>query len=499
MTPDEARHLRHELRTPVNHLMGYSDLLLEEGEPSEALANALGAVKAAGATVLEAVARTLGDGGFIDPAGIAALEDSVRAAEAAVAELGGVASREQSPDVERMRTASARLRELAASLRTDGQIPAATVAEHPIARAGNAGTVLVVDDDAANREVLTRRLVRLGYAVREAGDGRAALEAMAGGGIDLVLLDIMMPVMDGHAVLAARQRDAGLLAIPVVVVSALDEQESIVRCIEAGADDYLSKPFDPVILKARVAACIEKKRLRDAERAWTADLERRVAEGVRQVEGLRNLERFLPAQLAQALAGGDAAVLKSHRSEVAVLFTDLRGFTPFAEVAEPEDVMAVLRELHEAIGPLVFAHGGTLAQFTGDGMMVVFNDPAPCDEPAWKAVQLAAAMRERSTALATGWAQRGHALDMGIGVAFGHATCGPIGFEGRFEYTAIGTVVNLASRLCAEAKGGEVLVSQRVIALIDGRAASEARGELTLKGLSQPIPVFALHGLRSQA
>ncbi|MCA9852894.1 MAG: response regulator, partial [Dehalococcoidia bacterium] len=243
--------------------------------------------------------------------------------------------------------------------------------------------------------------------VIEAADGSQALEALGRGGIDVVLLDLMMPVVDGIAVLEQRRHDEELLGVPVIMISAQDEVESIARCIELGADDYLTKPFDPVLLQARVGASLQKKRLHDRERelletvtqqanelaSWNRELERRVAEQVMEVERLNLMQRFIPPQLAEVVRSGGAELLASHRREIAVLFCDLRGFTSFAETSEPEDVMAVLKDLHEAVGPLIFEYEGTLAQFTGDGMMVFFNDPVPCDDAAWRAVQLGLGMQ----------------------------------------------------------------------------------------------------------
>jgi class 3 adenylate cyclase len=329
---------------------------------------------------------------------------------------------------------------------------------------------------------------------------------MAGGGVDLVLLDVMMPRMDGFAVLERHHADPAIRDVPVIMISALDDTASVVRCIEAGAEDYLPKPFDPVLLKARVSACIEKKRLRDAEKAllatvqeqaaelrqWNEQLERRVADQVREVERLNVMQRFIPPQLAEIIASGGIDLLTSHRREITVLFCDLRGFTPFSEKSEPEDVMAVLAELHNAVGPLIFEHGGTLAYITGDGMMVFFNDPIPCDDPARRAVRLALGMRDRAAQLSKGWLRRGHELQMGVGVAAGYATCGQVGFEGRYEYTAIGNVTNLAARLCGEAKGGEVLVSERVLAMLDGAVKADHLGDIDFKGIARPVPTYVV-------
>lgn len=370
--------------------------------------------------------------------------------------------------------------------------------------------MLVVDDDALNRTILAVALEQQGHTVLLAPDGGAALEVLASEQVDLVITDIEMPVMDGYALLERRHDDAKLREIPFIVISGVDDMASVVRCIERGAVDYLPKPFDAVLLQARISASLEQKRLRDSERAlletvsrqadelrdWNRELEGRVEEKVREVERLGKLQRFLAPQIADALMSGGEGVLESHRREVAVLFCDLRGFTPFSETAEPEDVMAVLRELHDAVGPLVFEHQGTLAQFTGDGMMVIFNDPVPCEDPARRAVALAVGMVASAARLTAQWQRRGHVLEMGAGVAFGFATCGRIGFEGRSEYTAIGTVVNLASRLCAAAKGGEVLVSERVYAMVEPVVEAAPAGDLALKGMSRPVAAYNVTGLR---
>ena len=503
MNRDEARELRHELRTPVNHLIGYAELLLEEEGLGGAGIAQLDAICAVARQVLELLPGLL-EGGEVQGAAVRQL------GERAVELVGTTAALRAAPgdlplaDLDRLCSAAARLRELAGMLYA-GAIDSAAqpgVAQGP--RAGRLETILVVDDDEANREVLGRRLQRLGYGVVEARDGVEALARMADGGVDLVLLDVMMPRLDGFGVLARHHDDPAIRDIPVIMISALDDMASIVRCIEAGAVDYLTKPFDPVLLKARIGACMEKKRLRDAERAllaqveaqaeelrgWNGQLERRVAEQVQQVERLSLMQRFLPPQLADVIISGGVDLLRSHRRDITVLFCDLRGFTPFAERAEPEDVMGVLGELHDALGPLVFAEGGTLLQFTGDGMMVFFNDPVPCDQPALHAVRLALGMRERAARLSETWLGRGHDLQLGVGIAAGYATCGQVGFEGRYEYAAIGHVTNLAARLCAEAKGGQVLVSGRVHTMLDGAVQAEHLGDVEFKGIAKSVPTW---------
>jgi adenylate cyclase len=356
-------------------------------------------------------------------------------------------------------------------------------------------SVLVVDDTEMNRDMLCALLESDGHKAAIAENGRVALEAIKKNSYDLILLDVMMPEMNGYQVLEQLKSDPNWRDIPVIVLSALDEIGSVVRCIELGAEDYLPKPFDPVLLRARIGACLEKKLLRDQElrlrnelAQWNKNLEQRVEEQVTQLEKLSRLKRFFSPQLAELIvAGGADDPLKTHRREVTVVFLDLRGFTAFAETAEPEEVMGVLREYHAEMGKLILEHEGTLERFTGDGMMVFFNDPVPVPDPADRAIRMALAMRERVSDLTVGWRKLGYELDFGVGIAQGYATIGAIGFEGRWDYGAIGTVTNLASRLCGEAKPGQILASQRLLGSVDDLIEAEPVGELSLKGFHRPI------------
>jgi adenylate cyclase len=355
--------------------------------------------------------------------------------------------------------------------------------------------VIVVDDNEMNRDMLCSLLEADGHKAAVAENGRLGLELIKANPYDLVLLDVMMPEMNGYQVLEHLKSDAGLRDIPVIVLSALDEIGSAVRCIELGAEDYLPKPFEPILLRARIGACLEKKRLRDQEvrlrnelEEWNKRLEQRVEEQVSQLERLERLKRFFSPQLAELIvAGGAEDPLKTHRREVTVVFLDLRGFTAFAETAEPEEVMGVLREYHAEMGKLILEHEGTLERFTGDGMMVFFNDPVLVANPAERAIRMALAMREQVRQLTAKWRKMGYELDFGVGIAQGYATIGGIGFEGRWDYGAIGTVTNLASRLCGEARPSQILVSQRLLATVEELVEVEPVGELTLKGFHRPI------------
>jgi adenylate cyclase len=365
--------------------------------------------------------------------------------------------------------------------------------------------LLVVDDNEDNRYALTRRLAREGYAnVAIAVDGRQALELLNSKSFDLVLLDIMMPNVNGYEVLAQMKADDKLRHIPVIMISAVDEIDSVVKCIELGAEDYLPKPFNPTLLRARVGACLERKRLHDQVTAqaadlaaWNRTLEQRVEQQLSEIERVSRLKRFLSPQVTELiLSSGDDRVLESHRRAITVLFCDLRGFTAFSETAEPEEVMSVLREYHAVLGNLIHKHEGTVERFAGDAIMVLFNDPLPCPDSNLRAVQMAVEMRDQVGELAQKWRKAGHELGFGVGVAHGYATLGRIGFEGRFDYGAVGTVVNLAARLCADAKDGQILIDTKVQLAVEASTSTEPAGELALKGFHRPVRAFNVCALR---
>ena len=367
-----------------------------------------------------------------------------------------------------------------------------------------AAKILVVDDLPQNVKLLADILAAKGYAVVTAASGRAALDKVETERPDLVLLDVMMPEMSGYEV-CRKIRDNPVTAIlPVVMVTSLDPGQERIRGLESGADDFLSKPVNQAELMARVRSLVRVKQLYDTVQAqaaqlaeWNQTLELRVREQVGQLDRLSRLKRFFSPPLAELIVAGDAEdPLKSHRREVTVVFLDLRGFTAFAETTEPEEVMGVLREYHAEMGKLIMDHEGTLERFTGDGMMVFFNDPVPVPNPAERAIRMALAMRDRVKDLRVKWRKRGVDLDFGVGIAQGYATIGAIGFEGRLDYGAIGTVTNLAARLCGEAKPGQILVSQRMLGTVEDLVEAEAVGELALKGFLKPVSAFDVVGLR---
>jgi len=364
--------------------------------------------------------------------------------------------------------------------------------------------ILVVDDTPKNVKLLADLLTVKGYAVVTAASGREALDQVEAERPDMVLLDVVMPEMSGYEVCRKIRENSATEILPVVMVTALDPSEERVKGLEAGADDFLTKPINQAELLARVRSLLRIKELYDTVQAqaaqladWNKTLEQRVQEQVTQLERLGRLKRFFSPQLAELIVvGGADDPLKTHRREITVVFLDLRGFTAFAESSEPEEVMGVLREYHSEMGRLILAHEGTLERFTGDGMMIFFNDPVPLANPAERAIRMALAMRERVGELTAKWRKRGYELDFGVGIAQGYATIGAIGFEGRWDYGAIGTVTNLASRLCGEAKPGQILVSKRLLGTLEELVEAEPVGEFVLKGFLRPLTAYNILRLK---
>jgi class 3 adenylate cyclase len=363
-------------------------------------------------------------------------------------------------------------------------------------------TVLVVDDQPPNVRLLEAILAPRGYDVRAAGSGEEALRLIAEDDIDLVLLDIVMPGLDGYEVCRRIREQVDTAYLPVVMVTASGDEQKV-KALEAGADDFLAKPVNQSELLARVASLARIKRYQDTIKrqageltAWNQELESRVETQVSQLQRMGRLRRFLSPQLAELIVdSGDESFLESHRREIVVVFCDLRGFTTFAEASEPEEVMGVLTEYHQALGDLIFRFEGTLERFAGDGLMVFFNDPVRCDDGPLRAIRMSVAMRTRVRGLAESWARRGHDLGLGIGIAQGYATLGKIGFDGRLDYAAIGSVTNLAARLCADALAWQILVTERVYAAAGDVAVGEDSGYRELRGFSRTVHTFNIKGI----
>jgi class 3 adenylate cyclase len=264
-------------------------------------------------------------------------------------------------------------------------------------------------------------------------------------------------------------------------------------------DPFTDKQIELVTTFADQAAiAIETARLLDELNKLNQQLEQRVADQVGEIERIGRLRRFLPPQVADLIvASGSERQLESHRREITALFCDLRGFTGFSESSDPEDVMALLRDYHSAIGDIIIKYSGTLERYAGDGVMVIFNDPVPVPDPALQAVKMALDMRVTIGNLIEKWRRLGHDLGFGIGIAHGFATLGTIGFEGRFDYAAIGTVSNVASRLCDEAQPGQILISPRVFMAVENNVEVEPVGEFTLKGIRRPMAAHNVLAIKS--
>lgn len=370
--------------------------------------------------------------------------------------------------------------------------------------------ILLVEDSRATSLVLSSLLREQGHEVANAENGAVAVEAFAKGRFDVILMDIEMPVLDGFRAterIRELERAQRWAWTPVIFLTASDTPDNLVTAIRAGGDDFIAKGVSESVLAAKMQAMLRIAALRqqleqalqttEAQAqelvAWNHELERRVADGVAQIERLNRLRRFFSPAVADLLLSGDADdPLRPHRREIVVMFLDLRGYTAFTEAHGPDEVMRVLGEFHQAMGSRIMAFGGTLERFAGDGMMIFFNDPVAIPQPARVAARLALDMLHAREALQALWQARGYMLDMGIGIARGEATIGGIGFEGRRDYGAIGRVTNLAARLCADARGGEVLVDAGIATDLDGEYPLRSLGERNFKGFAQPLACYAL-------
>jgi adenylate cyclase len=368
----------------------------------------------------------------------------------------------------------------------------------------NPPRILIVDDSETNRDLLVSRLGPHGFDLVQAADGEEAIETARATRPDLILLDVVMPKLDGVEATKRLKADASLPFTPIILVTSKTDAKDVVAGLEAGADEYLTKPVDSTSLLARVKSMLRVKEMHDKIVAqaddlatWNRTLEKRVADQLGQIERVSRLKRFLAPQVAELIvAESNEQILESHRREITVVFGDLRGFTGFAETAEPEEVIAVLRDYHTNLGPLVHKYAGTLERFLGDGFLILFNDPLPCADPSIQAVKMAIEMRDRFAMLAAEWRNRGHDLGFSMGISHGFATLGRIGFEGRFEYSAVGNVVNLAARLCAQAGSGQILTDPMVRNAVQTLAEIEPAGEFLPKGFSRRVQAFNVVGLR---
>jgi adenylate cyclase len=364
---------------------------------------------------------------------------------------------------------------------------------------GTPARILVVDDVAENVRLLDALLTSRGYEVISANDGASALRLVESAAPDLVLLDVMMPPPDGYAVCRQLRENAKTAMLPVMMLTAALDSEKTTG-LEAGADDFIAKPFDHDELFARVQSLLRIKRYHDELIELNRTLEERVNMQVAELARVRRLQRFLSPQLAERIiSSGDESILTSHRREVAMLFADLRGWTNFVDAVEPEELMRVLGEFHATIGRLVSRFDATVGFLEGDGVQLFFNDPIEIPDAPLRSVRLACALRDEIALLTPQWRKRGHDLGLGIGIALGYATCGQVGFEARSDYAAIGGVTNLASRLADTARGGQILIAQRLYSEVEDDVDVEPMGELQLPGFQRPVTTYNVTALRARA
>ena len=368
-------------------------------------------------------------------------------------------------------------------------------------------SVLVVDDDPVIRSMLTASLEASGHEVTTAKDGSEALELVRAEGFDVILLDVLMPGMNGDQVLEHLKDDPKLRHVPVVMVTSLDDVGSAVRCIELGADDYLPKPIDPVLLGARINAGLMKKRLHDLQLEHVEEVDRlnrrleaRVEEQMAELVRTGELKRFMPQQIAEGLMAGQLSADDGfERRKVTLLFADMVGFTDLSDKLEPEELAEVLNEYLREMTAVAVSQGGTLDNYIGDGLMVLFGAPKQVDESvqAWSALRTAFGMQERVEELSTAMRARGIPADLTVrvGVNTGHCTVGVLGSDIMRAYKAVGFAVNVAARLQSEAEPGTVLVGFRTYALVKDRVVAEQRVPLMLKGAARPVEAWEIRRL----
>ena len=362
----------------------------------------------------------------------------------------------------------------------------------------NKHLVLVVDDLHDNVTMLCAYLHAKGYSTIAANDGLKALELANERYPDLIMLDINMPHMTGLEVCKELKGKELTKLIPIILVTANSSTDDIVKGFEVGADDYLIKPYNYMEMIARVRSML---RIKDAQNKLVEvnkqldelnqNLEKKVTEQVRELERVNRLRRFLSPEIVNGItAENSEEILSEHRREITVVFLDLRNFTSFSEKATPQEVIHTIRELHQMVGPIIFEFRGTLERFTGDGMMVFLGDPEPMENHPCQAVKMALKIRDKVEDLRANWASKGYQLALGIGIATGEASLGTIGFEGRLDYAAIGVVTNLSARICNQAQGGQILMSQKTYSDTKDLFITKAQEPINLKGFSKAQPIF---------
>ncbi|MBM3838542.1 MAG: response regulator [Verrucomicrobia bacterium] len=499
---DRLGHIRHELRTPINHIMGYSDLILEELDPAQhpSLKADLEKVQFGGRQLL----HLIGEFFEAEKRESRRLEVSqiYHELRTPVNQIIGYSELLQEeaveagltsllPDLEKIHRAALHwLRVMESHLLADPAVPlegaahaaAATQLTRPHGKADSyspapgshqimTGSILVVDDDATNREMLSRRLHKRGFSVTIARDGAQALELVRQRAFDLILLDVVMPGLSGYEVLCQLKGNSASQHIPVLMLSALDDLEGIVRCIECGAEDYISKPFNAVFLQARIGAALEKKRMRDREKLYLEQIEQEKAKAERL------LLNILPASIAARLKKGETTIADSF-AEVSVLFADLVGFTALSARVEPGEMVRILNGIFSTFDSLAGKHGLEKIKTIGDAYMAVAGLPEPQSDHAEAAAEMALDMLNSLDLVNR---VRGTTLQMRIGINSGVVVAGIVGTR-KFAYDLWGDTVNMASRMESHGQPGHIHVTQATYERIRHRFQFESRGQVEIKG-----------------
>ncbi len=532
-------HLRHELRTPLNAIIGYSEMLLEDADDAgqTEFASDLHQVLTAGRDLLSVVNDLLDasklatdDFAFNLESLIANLDYQARAplngvigySEILLENATDQGQEEIIADLQKIHDAGklflARLNNIIDFGKIDAGPQTAApdapdrsplidsvmtslreLAEHSAGVAGgDTGSILVVDDNEINRDLLSRYLARLGHSVQAAPDGRRALEMIDTGAFDLMLLDIMMPELNGYQVLQHLKDSPNWRDLPVIMISALDEMDSVICCIELGAADYLSKPFNPVLLRARVGACLEKKRLQDLEKEQKRQLqELNAALEVRNRFIRQTFGRYLSDEIVETILEKPGGLkIGGEKRQATILMSDLRGFTSLSEGLPAEDVVSMVNIYLEAMTEIILKYQGTIDEFIGDGILVIFGAPLERMDDARRAVACAVEMQLAMASVNESNRQAGYPeVALGIGVNTGKMVVGNIGSKKRMKYGVVGRNVNLTARIESYTVGGQIFISENTLKACGDILRIDNALQVMPKGVKEPITIYEVGGI----